>query len=63
MRWVGWYRPKESAPWRRACEAESLGECASLLNEATRKMNLRSVNYFMTGGHPPPSMAPKVRQR
>jgi hypothetical protein len=53
MRWVGWYRRREGEPWQRACEGDTLAQCSRRLTEATRQMNLRSINYFMTGGAVP----------
>jgi hypothetical protein len=50
MRWVGWYRRREGAPWQRACEAASLDECARLLDKATRGLRIKNVNQIMTGG-------------
>jgi hypothetical protein len=59
MRWVGWFRRREGSPWQRACEGDTLEQCSRRLDEATRKLNLRSTDYFMTGGHPPPAMPAK----
>jgi hypothetical protein len=48
--WVGWYRLTEGSPWRRACQAPTLGECSRHLSEATRGMKLRNTDLIMTGG-------------
>jgi hypothetical protein len=50
MRWVGWYRRRESEPWIRSVEGETLDECARLLDKATRGLRIKNVNQIMTGG-------------
>jgi hypothetical protein len=50
MRWVGWFRAGDKAEWQRACEADSLDECAKRLDKATKGLRIRSINQIMTGG-------------
>jgi hypothetical protein len=50
MRWYGWYRRRESEPWTRAVEAESLDACARLLDKATKGLRIKNINQIMTGG-------------
>jgi hypothetical protein len=63
MRWVGFYRRREGAPWQRACEGATLEECSRRLSEATRGMKIRSTDYLMTGGQTPPTMPAKQKAR
>jgi hypothetical protein len=64
MRWVGWYRRTEKANWQRACEAESLDECARLLDKATRGLRIKNLNQIMTGGsYPAIGVRPKEKAR
>ena len=60
MTWTGWYRLRPGLPWKRACQADSLSECARRLNAATRNMKIRSTDYIMTGGGYPQVGAPQT---
>jgi hypothetical protein len=51
--WVGWYRLGPSAPWRRACTADSLGEAHRRLLAHVRRA-AGSVQRFLTTGRTPP---------
>jgi hypothetical protein len=62
MRWVGWYRTTDSAPWRRASEGESLSECARALDKATQGLRIRNRNYIMTGGGYPQTAQTEARR-
>ena len=50
MRWYGWRRRRESEPWIKAVEADSLDACARLLDKATNGLRIKSINQIMTGG-------------
>ena len=50
MRWVGWYRRRESEPWTRAVEAPTLEEASRKLTAASKALNLRNTNFILTGG-------------
>lgn len=60
--WVGWFRLRESAPWRRACTGATLSECSRKLNEATRGLKLKNSDYCLTSGAVP-NVPPRKGER
>ena len=62
MQWVGWIRLREGLPWKRACQGDTLGECARRPNAATRSLKIKDVNTIMTGGRYPQVGAPPDTQ-
>jgi hypothetical protein len=59
--WVGWYRLTVDSPWVRACEADTLGECARLLSAATRGLGIPNTHEVLTSGAPPNIPRPTSR--
>jgi hypothetical protein len=53
--WVGWYRRGCGQPWVRACESDSIHDCAQQLSRATRDLRPRPGNLdeVLTSGGPP----------
>jgi hypothetical protein len=64
MKWIGWYRLRESSPWRRACEAPTLEECSRRLSAATKGRRIKNTDFIMTGGgYPAVGVRPKGKAR
>jgi hypothetical protein len=53
LTWTGWLRRRRGEPWRRACEAPTLGECARLLLTLGDQLGLPSRCRCLTTGAPP----------
>jgi hypothetical protein len=55
MAWVGWYRLTGSSPWRRAVEADTVGDCAAALTAflKAKGLKLHNLDQCLTGGAPP----------
>jgi hypothetical protein len=51
MKWVGWcWQPRG---WRRVCEALTIGECAHLLERASKRLKVPGRLQVLTTGAPP----------
>jgi hypothetical protein len=53
--WVGWYRLTGRSPWRKAVEADTVGECAALLTAwlKTRGLKVHNLDQALTRGNVP----------
>lgn len=58
--WVGRIRSRKGARWEAVCEAETVGQCARLLEAAGKRRGILARNQIMTGGGYPKTDRPEA---